>query len=168
MIVTLGQQYNVEKKPVILGTYIVVTKRYQGQRVCDTGSLFLPSCMYVLSTLPAEYDMDQPGVVARTSSEEVKRRENDTFPVLVRARECRLARQVPRFRPASASWSFPLPYGIPPHTVQLVRRANRPCCCSSRVKCLRTGELENCAIHFNDFLGFNRPPLPAAAFRTAD
>ena len=27
---------------------IVVTKRYQGQRVCDTGgSLFLPKCMYV-------------------------------------------------------------------------------------------------------------------------
>ena len=30
--------------------------------------------MYVWSTLlSAEYDMDQPGVVARTSSEEVKR-----------------------------------------------------------------------------------------------
>ena len=88
--------------------------------------------------------MDQPGVVAWTSSEEVKRRENDTFPVLVRARECRLARQVRRSRPAS--------YGIPPHTSQLVRRANCPCC--SRVTCLRTGELENCAIHFNGFLGF--------------
>ena len=76
MMVTLGQQYDVgEKKPiVILDTYIVVTKRYQGQRVCDTGSLFLPKCMYVWSTFSAEYDMDQPGVVARTSFEEVKRR----------------------------------------------------------------------------------------------
>ena len=51
--------------------------------------------------------MDQPGVVARTSSEEVKMRENYTFPVLVPARECRLARQVRRSRPASASRSFP-------------------------------------------------------------
>ena len=136
---TLGQQYNVgEKKPVILYTYTVVTKRYQGQRVCDTGSLFLPICMYVWSTLSAEYDMDQPGAVARTSSEKVRRRENETFPVLT--------------------------YGIPPHTVH-VRRANCPCC--SRVTCLRTGELENCAIHFNGFLSFNRQ-LPAAAFRTAD
>ena len=51
--------------------------------------------------------MDQPGVVARTSSEEVKMIENYTFPVLVPARECRLARQVRRSRPASASRSFP-------------------------------------------------------------
>ena len=84
----------------------MVTKRYQGQRVSYVipVSLFLPICMYIRSTLPAEYDRDQPGVVARTSSGEVKRRENDTFPVLVRARESRLARQVRRFRPASASW----------------------------------------------------------------
>ena len=75
MMVTLGLPYNVgEKKPiVILDTYIVVTKRYQGQRVCDTGSLFLPKCMYVWSTLSAEYDMDQPGVVARTSVEKKPR-----------------------------------------------------------------------------------------------
>ena len=108
-MVTLGQQFNVgEKKPtVILDTYIVVTKRYQCQRVCDTGSLFLPKCRYVWSTPSAEYDMDQPGVVARTSSEELKRRESDTFPVLVPARECRLARQVRRSRPASVSRSFP-------------------------------------------------------------
>ena len=52
--------------------------------------------------------MDQPGVAARTSSEEVRRGENYTFfPVLVPARECRLARQVRRSRPASASWLFP-------------------------------------------------------------
>ena len=83
--------------------------------------------------------MDQPGAVARASSEEVRRRENETFPVLT--------------------------YGIPPYTVQLVRRANCPCC--SRVTCLRTGQLDNCTFHFNGFLSFNRP-LPAAAFRTAD
>ena len=34
-----------------------------------------------------------------------------------------------------------LTYGIPPHTVQPVRRANCPC--YSRVTCLRTGELCN-------------------------
>ena len=107
--------------------------------------------------------MDQPGVAARTSSEEVRRGENDTFPVLVPARECRLARQVRRSRPASASWLFPTLKAecgaylrestsykkqnkklehknfCSPHTVQLVRRANCPCC--SRVTCLRTGEL---------------------------
>ena len=68
MVVTLSQQYNVGEKPTVIPyTYIVVTKRYQGQRVlCDTGSLFLPTvCMYVWSTLSAEYGMDQPGVVAR-------------------------------------------------------------------------------------------------------
>ena len=45
MMATLGQQYNVgeKKATVILDTYVVVTK---GQRVCDTGSLFLPVCMY--------------------------------------------------------------------------------------------------------------------------
>ena len=49
MVVTLGQQFTVGEKPtVILYTYIVVTKRYQGQRVCDTGSLSLlyVVCMY--------------------------------------------------------------------------------------------------------------------------
>ena len=68
MMITSGQQYNVgEKKPtVILDTYIVVTSGYQV--LCDTGSSFLPKYMYVWSTLSAEYDMDQPGVVARTSS----------------------------------------------------------------------------------------------------
>ena len=96
IIVTWGPQSNVgEKKPVILDTYIVVTKGYQGQRVCDTGSLFLSIRMY-----------GSTGVVARTLSEEVKGRENDNFPVLVRSRECRLARQVRRSRPVSASWSF--------------------------------------------------------------
>ena len=126
--------------------------------------------MYVWSTLlSAEYDMDQPSVVARTSSEEVRRGENDTFfPVLVPARECRLARvvsrdrfvgPVPRQPPGYSPHSrlnVVLTYGNPPHTknktkklehknfcsphtVQLVRRANCPCC--SRVTCLRTGEL---------------------------
>ena len=66
MVVTLGQQYNVgEKSTVILYNYTVVTKRYQGQRVCDTGSLFLPICKYVWPTVSAECDMDQPGVAAR-------------------------------------------------------------------------------------------------------
>ena len=77
--------------------------------------------------------MDRPGVVARTSSEEVKRRENDTFPVRVRARECRLARQVRRSRPASASRvSLPMVLtftGFPLIQYNLyVRRANCPCC----------------------------------------
>ena len=62
MVVTLGQQYNVGGKC----TCIVVTKRYQGERVCDTGSSFVPICIYVWSTLSADYAMDQPGVVART------------------------------------------------------------------------------------------------------
>ena len=34
--------------------------------LCDSGSLFFPICMYVRSILPAECDMDQPAVVART------------------------------------------------------------------------------------------------------
>ena len=52
MMVTLDQQYNVgEKKPtVILDTYIVVTKGYQGQPVCDTGSLFLPMYVCMVNT----------------------------------------------------------------------------------------------------------------------
>ena len=81
MMVTLSQQYNVgEKKPtVILDTNIVVTNGY----VIPVAYSFLN----IWSKLSAEYDMDQPGVAARTS-EEVKRRENDTFPVLVPAREC--------------------------------------------------------------------------------
>ena len=61
-----------------------------------------------------------------------------------------------------------LTYGIPPHTVPLVREANCPCCCTaaaaveSRGACVR----ENCAIHFYGYLGFNRPlTAAAAAFR---
>ena len=52
-----------------------------------------------------------------------------------------------------------LTYGIPPHTVLLVRKQIAPAAVESRA-CLR----ENCAIHFYGFLGFNRP-LTAAAFR---
>ena len=59
-------------------------------------------------------------------------------------------RQPPGHSPYLKRLNVVLTYGIPPHTVQLVRRANCPCC--SRVMCLRTGELENCAIHFNGFL----------------
>ena len=113
--------------------------------------------------------MDQPGVVATTSSEEMKRRENDTFPVLVPARECRLARQVWRSRPASASRSFPtlkaecgayLLTGIPLIQYNLCAEQTAPAGVESRA-CVR----ENGAVHFYGFLGFS---LPAAAFRTPD
>ena len=51
--------------------------------------------------------MDQPGVIATVLLVDIRKRENDTFPVLVCAREYRLARQVQRSRPASACCSFP-------------------------------------------------------------
>ena len=140
--------------------------------VIPVACCFLNVCMYVWSTLSAEYDMDQPGVVARTSSEEVKRRENGSFSVLVRARECCLARQIRRSRPASAFRSFPTLKAEcgaylrdPPSysTYNLyVEQTAPPAAVESRA-CVR----ENCAIHFYGFLGFNRP-LPAAAFRTPD
>ena len=120
--------------------------------------------MYVWSTLSAEYDMDQPGrcqSCSRTSEEE-KRGENDTFPALVRARECRLARQVCRSRPASACCSFPTLKGecgaylrdSPSYCTILYLHGEQtaPALVESRA-CVR----ENCAFHFYGFLGFNRP-----------
>ena len=74
MVVTLGQQYNVgEKKPtVILNTYIVVTKSTKvNGYVIPVAYSSLNVCMYGQHF--QQCDMDQPGVVARTSSEEVKR-----------------------------------------------------------------------------------------------
>ena len=102
--------------------------------------------------------MDQPGVIASPARGHLKKRKGH-FPVLVRARECRLARQVQRSRPASACCSFPtlkaeggayLLRGSPPYSTIFVRRANCPCC--SRITCLRIQD--SCAIHFNGFLGF--------------
>ena len=103
--------------------------------------------------------MDQASVVAspaRAHLEEEERGGSDNFLVLVRARKCRLARQVRRSRPASACFSFPTLKAecgaylrVPSHTVLL---QTAPAATESRV-CVR----ENCAIHFYGFLGFNRP-----------
>ena len=90
MVTKLGQQYNVgEKKPtIILDTYIVVTNGY----VIPVAYSFLNVCMY-------GQHFQQSMVWINPLS----------FPVLVPARECRLARQVRQSRPASASRSFPIP-----------------------------------------------------------
>ena len=52
--------------------------------------------------------MDGPGVVASPARGHLKKKKGEkmTLPVLVRARECRLAPQVRRPRPASACYSF--------------------------------------------------------------
>ena len=88
MMVTLGQQYNGEKKPtVILDTYIVVINGYY---VIPVAYSFLNICMY------GQHFQQSMIWINRVS-----------FPVLVPARECRLAQQVRRSRPASAFRSFP-------------------------------------------------------------
>ena len=148
---TLGQQPSIMsgRSPPL---YWTLTLWSLTGIVCDTGSLFLPKCMYVWPTLSAEDDMDQPGVVvARTSSkEEVKRRENDTFhfscPRSRQRNECRLALQVRRSRPASASRSFPTlkaECGAYLRESPSYSTSKLPLLLCSRVTCLRTGELCN-------------------------
>ena len=89
--------------------------------------------------------------------------ENYTFPVLVRARECRLARQVRPSRPASACCSFltlktecgAFLWGSSLYHLYVEQTA--PAAAESRA-CVR----ENCAMHFYGFFG------TAAAFCTTD
>ena len=128
--------------------------------------------------------MDQPGVVASPAinnisinnrpSEEEKRGENGTFPVLVRARERLLARQVRFGGPVPRQPAAHSPHSrlnvvcllteLPPHLLYyLYVEQTAPAAAVESRACIR----ENCAVHFYGFLGFNRS-LTAAAFRTTD
>ena len=116
--------------------------------------------MYVWSTLLAECDIDQPGVIASPARGHLKKREGH-FSVLAVSRD-RFSGPVP-CQPAAHSPHSRLNvvltyYGVPPHTVLLLYVEQTAPAAAER---------ENCAIHFHGFLGFNAS-LTAAAFRTTD